>query len=138
MKSYFNVFQVSASALEAQRRRMNVITSNMANINTTRTDQGGPYRRKDVVFTPKIVEANPVELQGVRIAEIVEDKTSFKKIYDPGHPDADKDGYVEMPNVNIIEEMVNMMAAMRAYEASVSAFNTAKSIFLKSLEIGRM
>lgn len=138
MKSYFNVFQVSASALEAQRRRMNVITSNMANINTTRTDQGGPYRRKDVVFTPKIVEANPVELQGVRIAEIVEDKTPFKKIYDPGHPDADKDGYVEMPNVNIIEEMVNMMAAMRAYEASVSAFNTAKSIFLKSLEIGRM
>lgn len=138
MKSYFNVFQVSASALEAQRRRMNVITSNMANVNTTRTDQGGPYRRKDVVFTPKIVEANPVELQGVRIAEIVEDKTPFKKIYDPGHPDADKDGYVEMPNVNIIEEMVNMMAAMRAYEASVSAFNTAKSIFLKSLEIGRM
>lgn len=138
MKSYFNVFQVSASALEAQRRRMNVITSNMANVNTTRTDQGGPYRRKDVIFIPKVIEQNPVELQGVRIAEIVEDKTPFKKIYDPGHPDADKDGYVEMPNVNIIEEMVNMMAAMRAYEASVSAFNTAKSIFLKSLEIGRM
>jgi flagellar basal-body rod protein FlgC len=138
MKSYFNVFQVSASALEAQRRRMNVITSNMANVNTTRTDQGGPYRRKDVVFTPEIIESNPVELQGVRIAEIVEDKTPFKKMYDPAHPDADKDGYVEMPNVNIIEEMVNMMAAMRAYEASVSAFNTAKSIFLKSLEIGRM
>lgn len=138
MKSYFNVFKVSASALEAQRRRMNVITSNMANVNTTRTEQGGPYRRKDVVFSTLNIEKNPVELQGVRIEDIVEDKTPFKKIYDPGHPDADKEGYVEMPNVNILEEMVNMMAAVRAYEASVSAFNTSKSMFLKSLEIGRM
>ena len=138
MKSYFNVFKVSASALEAQRRRMNVITSNMANVNTTRTEQGGPYRRKDVVFSPMEIESNPVELQGVKIVDIVEDKTPFKKIYDPGHPDADKEGYVEMPNVNILEEMVNMMAAFRAYEASVSAFNTSKSMFLKSLEIGRV
>jgi flagellar basal-body rod protein FlgC len=138
MKSYFNVFKVSASALEAQRRRMNVITSNMANVNTTRTEQGGPYRRKDVVFSTLNIEKNPVELQGVRIEDIVEDKTPLKKIYDPGHPDADKEGYVEMPNVNILEEMVNMMAAVRAYEASVSAFNTSKSMFLKSLEIGRM
>lgn len=138
MKSYFNVFKVSASALEAQRRRMNVITSNMANVNTTRTEKGGPYRRKDVVFSPLTIESNPVELQGVKITDIVEDPTPFKKVYDPGHPDADKDGFVEMPNVNIIEEMVNMVTAFRAYEASVSAFNTSKSMFLKSLEIGRV
>lgn len=138
MKSYFNVFKVSASAIESQRRRMNIIASNMANVNSTRTEEGGPYRRKDVVFSPMNMESNPVELQGVRVDDIITDNTPLKKIYDPGHPDADNEGYVEMPNVNIIEEMVNMMTAFRAYEASVSAFNLSKSMFMKSLEIGRV
>ncbi len=138
MKSYFNVFKVSASAIESQRRRMNIIASNMANVNSTRTEEGGPYRRKDVVFSPMNMESNPVELQGVRIDNIITDNTPLKKIYDPGNPDADNEGYVEMPNVNIIEEMVNMMTAFRAYEASVSAFNLSKSMFMKSLEIGRV
>jgi flagellar basal-body rod protein FlgC len=138
MKSYFNVFKVSASAIESQRRRMNIIASNMANVNSTRTEEGGPYRRKDVVFSPINIESNPVELQGVRVDDIITDTSPLKKIYDPGHPDADNEGYVEMPNVNIIEEMVNMMTAFRAYEASVSAFNLSKSMFMKSLEIGRV
>lgn len=138
MESYFNVFKVSASAIESQRRRMNIIASNMANVNSTRTEEGGPYRRKDVVFSPMNMGSNPVELQGVRVDDILTDNSPLKKIYDPGHPDADNEGYVEMPNVNIIEEMVNMMTAFRAYEASVAAFNISKSMFMRSLDIGRV
>src|SRR4030043_531477 len=102
----FNVFTVSASALEAQKQRMNVIASNMANVHSTKTDEGGPYRRKDVLFSAAAVQSDP-----------------------------DKEGYVSMPNINIIEEMVNMMMASRAYEASVSAFNMSKTMFLKTLEL---
>jgi flagellar basal-body rod protein FlgC len=133
----FNVFKVSASALEAQRQRMNVIASNMANVHSTRTDEGGPYRRKDVLFSATAVESDSDTLAGVKIVDVVADSTPFKTVYDPGHPDADKDGYVSMPNINIIEEMVNMMMASRAYEASVSAFNMSKAMFLKTLELGR-
>lgn len=133
----FNVFKVSASALEAQKRRMNVIASNMANVHSTRTDEGGPYRRKDVLFSAEPVQHDSDTLAGVQIVDVVEDSTPFRTIYDPGHPDADKDGYVSMPNINIIEEMVNMMMASRAYEASVSAFNMSKTMFLKTLELGR-
>ncbi len=129
----FVVFRVSASALEAQRQRMNVIASNMANVNSTRTEEGGPYKRKEVVFSSMTLEPNPVKLEGVQVT----DNTPFKVIYDPGHPDADKDGNVAMPNVNIIEEMVNMMMASRAYEASVTAFNISKTMFMKTLELGR-
>jgi flagellar basal-body rod protein FlgC len=133
----FNVFKVSASALEAQRQRMNVIASNMANVHSTRTDEGGPYRRKDVLFSATAVVSDSDTLAGVRIVDVVADSTPFRTVYDPGHPDADKDGYVSMPNINIIEEMVNMMMASRAYEASVSAFNMSKAMFLKTLELGR-
>jgi len=133
----FNVFKVSASALEAQRQRMNVIASNMANVHSTRTDEGGPYRRKDVLFSAETVQSDSDTLTGVRIVDVVADSTPFRTVYDPGHPDADKDGYVSMPNINIIEEMVNMMMASRAYEASVSAFNMSKAMFLKTLELGR-
>jgi len=133
----FNVFKVSASALEAQRQRMNVVASNMANVHSTRTDEGGPYRRKDVLFSAETVQSDSDTLTGVRIVDVVADSTPFRTVYDPGHPDADKDGYVSMPNINIIEEMVNIMMASRAYEASVSAFNMSKAMFLKTLELGR-
>ncbi len=131
----FGVFDVSASAMNAQRTRMNVIASNMANAHSTRTQEGGPYRRKDVVFSAG--GSGNETLSGVEVSGIVEDQSPPAMIYDPGHPDADARGYVAMPNVNMIEEMVNMMLATRAYEASVSAFNMSKGIVLKSLEIGR-
>lgn len=133
----FSVFRVSASALESQKQRMNVIASNMANAGTTRTEEGGPYKRKDVVFSATTIEADPSRLEGVKVAGIREDNSPPKMIYDPAHPDADKDGYVAMPNISTIEEMVNMMTALRAYDASVAAFNMAKTMFMKTLELGR-
>jgi flagellar basal-body rod protein FlgC len=133
-----NVFTVSASALAAQRQRMNVIASNMANAHSTRTTEGGPYRRQDVVFVTDPLDAAKPGLEGVKVSGIVKDESPFKMVYDPAHPDADKDGFVSMPNVNVIEEMVNMMMASRAYEASVTAFNISKSMFLKTLELGRV
>lgn len=133
----FSVFSVSASALEAQRHRMNIIASNMANVHSTRTEEGGPYRRKDVLFTSTTVESNPYNLEGVKVIDVVSDNSPFITIYDPSHPDANKEGFVSMPNINTIEEMVNMMMAYRAYEASVSAFNTSKLMVTKTLELGR-
>jgi len=134
----FGVFNVSASALAAQRQRMNVIASNMANAHTTRTAEGGPYRRQDVVFSTESAGSGEPGLQGVKVESIVKDTAPLKMVYDPGHPDAAPDGFVAMPNVNIIEEMVNMMMASRAYEASVSAFGISKTMFAKSLELGRV
>jgi flagellar basal-body rod protein FlgC len=133
----FAVLQVSASALEAQKKRMDVIASNMANANSTRTEEGGPYKRKDVVFSSLLLENNPDHMKGVQVADIATDNTPPKTIYDPGHPDANKDGFVAMPNINIIEEMADMMMALRAYEASVSAFNMSKTMFMKTLELQR-
>lgn len=133
-----NIFKISASALNAQRIRMNTVASNMANVNSTRTEEGGPYRRKDVVFSTMPVKSNPVDgLEGVEVAGIIEDNTPPKMIHDPGHPEANEEGLVAMPNVNIIEEMVNMMMALRTYEANVSAFNMSKGMLMKTLEIGR-
>lgn len=133
----FSIFKVSASALEAQRQRMNVIASNMANVYTTRTEEGGPYRRKDVVFSVMPVEAGSAKLDGVKVDNVTTDPTPPKLVYDPAHPDADKNGYVALPDINSLEEMVNMMMAMRAYEASVSTFNMSKTMFMKTLELGR-
>ncbi|MDA8168167.1 MAG: flagellar basal body rod protein FlgC [Nitrospiraceae bacterium] len=130
------VFSVSASALQAERERLNVIASNMANANSTRTEEGGPYKRRDVVFSAEPVGGSgDSTLEGVRVEEIVKEN-AFRKYYDPSHPDADKNGYVTAPDINVIEEMVNMMTAYRAYEASVSTFNTTKSMILKTLELG--
>jgi flagellar basal-body rod protein FlgC len=134
----FGVFSVSASALSAQRQRMNVIASNLANAHSTRTTEGGPYRRQDVVFTTDPVTAGEAGLDGVKVNSIVRDESPFSTIYDPGHPDADQDGFVAMPNVNVIEEMVNMMMASRAYEASVTSFNLSKTMFQKTLELGKV
>ncbi len=133
----FGALRISASALWAQRQRMNVIASNMANVYSTRTEQGGPYRRKDVIFSPFPIEGLGGQIEGVKVVEIVETEDPPKLIYDPSHPDARQDGYVEMPNVSVIEEMVNMMMSYRAYEASISTFNITKAMFLKTLELGR-
>jgi flagellar basal-body rod protein FlgC len=133
-----DIFKVSSSALESQRTRMNTIASNMANAQTTRTEKGGPYVKKDVVFQTMPIKAKADRsLDGVKVSGIVEDTKPPIVIYDPGHPDADENGNVSMPNINVIEEMVNMMMAFRAYEANVRAFNTSKGMYQKSLELGR-
>ena len=133
-----DILKVSSSALEATRIRMNTIASNMANAQSTRTDEGGPYVRKNVMFkTIKIGDDPGENLEGVKVTGIVEDNKPPIVVYDPGHPDADADGYVSMPDINVIEEMVNMMMALRAYEANVKAFNISKGMYQKALEIGR-
>lgn len=145
---YFGALDIGASALTAQRLRMDTISQNIANVNTTRTENGTPYRRRLVVFEEKkdgipfseYLTASSRELyagKGVKVARIAEDTSPFKKVYDPGNPDADAEGYVEMPNIDIITEMVNMISATRAYEANVTSINITKSMALKALEIGR-
>jgi len=134
----FDIFKISASGLQAQRFRMNIIASNMANANSTRTEEGGPYKRKDVVFSTMPVKSNPIgALEGVEVSGVIEDTAPPKMVYDPEHPDADEEGYVALPNVNILEEMINMMMALRAYEANVSVFNMSKEMLMKTLELGR-
>ena len=134
----FGIFKVSSSGLQAQRQRMNLIASNMANAHTTRTENGGPYRRKDAVFSVQPISSNPGEgLEGVQVVDVQEDQMPPQMVYDPGHPDADKDGYVASPNISVIEEMANMMMATRAYEANVAAFNISKAMLMKTFEIGR-
>ncbi len=129
-------FDVSTSAMVAQKQRMQTIASNMANINTTKTPDGGPYRRRDVVFSSFLIDEEG-SLEGVGVSRIVSPDTPPKTVYDPGHPDADEEGYVLMPDINLIEEMVNMMMATRVYEANVNAFNITKTMYLKALDLGR-
>lgn len=141
----FSAIDASASGLTAERLRMDVISNNIANANTTRTADGGPYRRQMVIFSPrasvspfgKLLENELDTGAGVRVVGIVKDQSPLKMVYDPHHPDANKDGYVAMPNVNIVAEMVDMITATRAYEANVTAVNAAKSMASKALEIGR-
>ncbi|GAW92914.1 flagellar basal body rod protein FlgC [Calderihabitans maritimus] len=138
----FQSMAISASGLTAERLRMDIISSNIANINTTRTEEGGPYRRKLPVFAEKLDKSiqsgnNRFRGRGVKVVEIAEDQSPPRLVYDPGHPDANEEGYVAMPNINIITEMVDMITATRAYEANVTALNAAKSMALKALEIGR-
>ncbi len=139
---FFTAFNISASALSAQRTRMNVVSSNLANINSTETPEGGPYRRKDVVFSASPAPSSFQEvlkdkLNEVNVVEIVDDTRPFKTVYDPYHPSADQNGYVNYPNVNVIEEMVNMMSATRSYEANISVIKATKSMAQKALDIGR-
>lgn len=139
---FFTAFNISASGLSAQRVRMNVISSNLANVNSTVTPEGGPYRRKDVVFSAMPVKSSFKEvlkdkINEVNVVEIVEDPRPFRTVYDPYHPNADKNGYVYYPNVNVMEEMVNMLSASRSYEANVSVIKATKNMALKALEIGR-
>ena len=130
----FLVFKIAASGLMVQRLRMNIIASNIANAETTKTPNGEPYRRKDL-----FVMSVPMDkgIYGVAPVSIVNDPRPFKVVYDPGHPDADKNGYVKMPNISPIEEMINMISAVRAYEANIAVINNTKTMISKTLEILR-
>ena len=149
----FSSINIAASGLSAQRTRLDVIANNIANVNTTRTTGGGPFRRSRVIFRPRVSQPywrspflpgyldNGVG-KGVRIVKIEKDRDSKPRlVYDPTHPDAIKSGprkgYVEYPNVNVVNEMVDMISASRSYEANVSVIDGTKSMFLKALEIGR-
>lgn len=145
-----NSFSINASALTAQRLRMDVISSNLANAETTRArienGQAVPYRRKTVVFTPQNESFEGMLRaqmngesggQGVRVAAVREDQSPLKRVYNPTHPDANAEGYVFMPNVDVTREMVDMLAATRSYEANVTAINASKAMIMKALEIGR-
>jgi flagellar basal-body rod protein FlgC len=148
----FNSFNIASTGLTAQRLRMDLISSNIANSTTTRTPEGGAYRRKRAIFAPVNIRPfykSPLvpdrvghgEGKGVRVVKIEEDKEPFRLVYDPTHPDAintgPKKGYVEMPNVNVVMEMTDMVSASRSYEANVTMINNTKSMFTKALEIGR-
>ena len=129
----FNAFNISASGMSAQRFRADIIAQNVANVDTTRTEDGEVYRRKAVVFTEKTVTGT-----GVKVSSVYEDTESeLKMVYDPSHPDADENGYVTYPNVNIVTEMTNLIDASRSLEANVTAFNASKAMALKGLEIGK-
>lgn len=134
---------ISASGLTAQRLRMDVISENIANIDTTRTEGGGPYKRKYVVlqertggFSDLLDGAMQNAGGGVRVSEVGQDASEGDLVYNPTHPDADEDGYVEMPNVEITQEMVDMISAYRSYEANATAFGAYKDMAVKTLEIG--
>lgn len=133
--SMFNSMRISASGLTAERLRMDTITSNVANATTTRGTDGKPYVRKIAVFQESL--DNEKNLNGVKAVGIVEDESPLKTVLDPSHPDANEEGYVTMPNVNILNEMADMISASRSYEANVDTLNASKSMFMKSLEIGR-
>jgi len=146
--SFLNSINISASGLTAEKLRMDVISRNIANVNTTRTEDGTPYRRQVVVFQEGdnkmsfndcLNDASKNLIgSGVKVVGIKEDTTPFKSVYDPGHPDADEEGYVKMPNVDVMTEMVNMISASRAYEANITAISSAKSMALKALEIAKV
>jgi flagellar basal-body rod protein FlgC len=150
-------FRISGSGMTAQRLRMDVIANNVANAQTTRTPAGGPYRRQAVVFVPASVPPAPEtgetrlvsltrhlyrqgdpESSGVEVAYITADRRAPRRVYEPNHPDADADGFVNYPNVDIVTEITDMLAATRAYEANVTAFNAAKAMALRALELGRI
>ena len=151
----FTAMDISVSGLKAQRYRMNIIAENLANVRTTHTNDGGPYRRKEVLFATK--DPMPVfenitnkalekyfrltntlgsYAKGVYVTGVIEDQKPFGEVYDPGHPDADEKGIVRLPNVNAIIEMVNMMSAARSYESNITAINSAKRMAEKALDIG--
>ncbi len=138
----FTTFDIAASGLKAQTTRLNTISSNLANAETTATPEGGPYKKKSVVFQSENVPfnkhlSNSMQAQGVKVAKIIEDTSEPQKVYDPSHPDAKEDGYVAMPNVSVVKEMVDMMSATRSYEANATTIKSAKRMALKALEIGR-
>ncbi|HEY3083496.1 MAG TPA: flagellar basal body rod protein FlgC [Chloroflexota bacterium] len=151
--SVFTALRASASGLTAQRLRMDLITNNIANAETTRTPEGGAYRRQQVLFSPRMVgripffnqlrgdavRGNPpgVQMEGVQPVAIVEDQSPTRMVYDPTHPDANPDGFVEYPNVNTVTEMTDMLSATRSYEANVTVLNAAKAMAQRAIDIAR-
>lgn len=138
----FSAMEVAASGLSAERSRMNVVAGNLANARTTRTAEGGPYRRLDPVFAAKPIDPrsfDPVlrKVETVELTGVRPDTTPGALVYEPGHPDANADGYVEYPNVNVVTEMVNMMTASRAYEAGVTSIESLKAMARAALRIGK-
>lgn len=133
MRSLFNIFNVAGSGMSAQSQRLNAVASNLANADSATSSTGEAYRAKQVVF-----ESVPLDSGGaaVRVKEVKDDQSPFKKVFDPKHPLADKDGYVNMPNVNVVDEMVNMLSASRAYQNNVDTMNAAKAMLLKTLTLG--
>ena len=150
--SFWNSMKISSSALSAQRLRMDVVSNNIANAETTRTEEGGPYQRKDVVFSTsnsnlpfaqnllmvnKNIDRSNAILDGVEVKNIITDTTPGAKVYDPTHIDADEDGYVDYPNVNIAVEMTNMISASRSYEANLAMIESNRRMAENALQIGR-
>lgn len=138
--NFFDMMDVSASGLSSQRRRMETVSSNLANANTTRTAGGGPYRRLDVVFEAVPVSSSFADTLGaavrqVRVAQVYEDQSPGRVSFEPGHPDADPQGYVTYPNVEPVVEMVNLLGAARSYEANLTVIEATKSLMLRALEI---
>lgn len=145
----FQMFAISGAGMAAQRERMSVISGNLANAETTRTPEGGPYRRRDIlfqavpahgVFRDLLAEGFPdraEDLLSVQVAGIRQSSRAPRQIFDPNHPDANGDGYVSLPDINVIEEMVDLMSAVRSYEANLTAYNTTKGLVRRLLEIGR-
>jgi flagellar basal-body rod protein FlgC len=148
--SFWRALRISTSALSAQRLRLDLIANNIANAETTRTDRGGPYQRQDVVFSAKdssspfssflpahqISKGVEPDINGVQVSRIFTDTSAGTRIYDPTHPDANAEGYVEYPNVNMVVEMTNMISASRSYEATLSVIEASRTMALKALEIG--
>ncbi|MDS1029522.1 flagellar basal body rod protein FlgC [Bacillota bacterium LX-D] len=138
---FFDSLAISATGLSAERLRMDLISSNIANVNTTRTAEGGTYKREVAVFAEKLDQAlqsqGKPKGQGVEVVGIVQDNSPDKLVYDPSHPDADSNGYVHYPNINIVSEMVDMITATRSYEANLTILNAGKSMAQKALEIGK-
>jgi flagellar basal-body rod protein FlgC len=146
--SAFGALNVSATGMTAQSIRRDVIAQNIANVNTTRDENGEPYKKKNVVFEEKSVTsfamaldlsmgATGTGMDGVKVTKITEDDSEGSKVYDPSHPDADDEGYVTYPNVNVVQEMTDLIDASRAYEANVTAFNATKAMYSKTLEMGQ-
>ncbi len=133
--SLFNIFNVAGSAMSAQAQRLNVVASNIANADSTTSATGQAYRAKQVVFSAVPVAGTAAS--GVKVQQVVEDASPPKMVYDPKHPQADDKGYVAMPNVNVVEEMVNMISASRSYQTNVETMNAAKTMLLKTLTIGQ-
>ena len=145
MSDLFGVFSVSSSGMESQRIRTQLLAENIANGETTRTPDGGPYRRKDAIFTAQsvdqpfssVLDTQMNAMTGVAVREVMVDESAPQRRYLPGHPDADKDGYVSFPQLNPAEEMVNLMSAARGYQANVSAITAVKDMIQRSLELFR-
>jgi len=142
--SVFKSMQINASGLSLQRLKLDTVSTNIANINTTRTENGDPYRRKVVLFRENLVREMKkgrglpeVKSEGVLVTGVGEDPSEFKLEYNPNHPDADENGYVRLPNVNMVDEMIDLINTQRTYEANITALNTSKSILKKALEISK-
>jgi flagellar basal-body rod protein FlgC len=133
--SLFDIFKIAGSGMAAQSQRLNVVASNLANADSTTSADGKPYRAKEVVFSATPVGST--DAQGVKVVRVAESTAPMKMVYDPKHPMADAKGYVTMPNVNVVDEMVNMISASRSYQNNVDVLNTSKTLLLKTLTIGQ-